>query len=272
MSLKPKKKILVVSLSIVLILAFALGYVNFFKPQSSVSTTKVKPTKALKTKKDSSTTNSSTSTTANETNTSKTISSKPEKNTTPSQNLSSTVKQTVLPKPAPAQSSKPSNSVISDSNIRTLLYNGDIAVRNFYSSAYFKNSNTKNPINLDNKTYSEMVPAITSYNILQDFMRKNYNLNSYYTETFIRKFMDETFRYINGKYYILVGNYGLMLHYSNTFKVVSKVSNGNILYLKISDYADGDTSPSVMNVALYYSGKNWLIYKFDDWGIASLAN
>lgn len=267
MSFKPKKKILVISLSIILVLVFSLVYVNFFMPKASTPTT-TKTNKAVKTKKSPPAVNSSTDSSKTQESNTETVNSKPSEANTSSQNSSSNIIKKVSPKETP----KPSIPQIEDSSIKTLLYNGDMAVRNFYSSAYVKNSNTKNPIQLDNRTYSEMIPAITSYNALKDFMRKNYNLNSYYTESFIRKFMDETFRYINGKYYIVVGNYGLMLRYDNTFKVISKTYNGNLLYIKISCYSEGDTSPNTSNAVLYHSGSSWLIYRFDGWGIPSLAN
>lgn len=266
MSFKPKKKILVISLSVVLILVFSLVYVNFFMPKTSTPTAKTN--KVVKTKKSSPTVNSSTENSKKQESNNETVNSKPSETNTPSQSSSSNSKKIVSPK----EVSKPTIPEISDSTIKTLLYNGDMAVRNFYSSAYFKNSNTKNPITLDNRTYSEMVPTINSYNALQNFMRKNYNLNSYYTESFVRKFMDETFRYINGKYYIGVGNYGLMLRYDNTFKVISRVYNKSLLYIKIYGYWDGDESPHTINCTLYYSGSNWLIYRFDDWGIPALRN
>lgn len=268
MSFKPKKKILIISLSVILVLAFSLVYVNFFMPKTSTpttTTTKIKSNNALKPKKSSPTENSK-----NQESTNETVNSKPSETNTSSQNSSPNNIKPASPKETPKPSI--SNFKIEDSNIKTLLHNGDMAIRDFYSSAYVKNSNTKNPIELDNRTYSEMIPDITSYNSLKDFMRKNYNLNSYYTESFIRKFMDETFRYINGKYYIVVGNYGLMLRYDNTFKVISKTYSGNLLYLKISSYSDGDTSPNTSNAVLYYSGNNWFIYRFDAWGIPSLAN
>lgn len=267
MSFKPKNKILVISLSIILILVCSLIYVNFFMPKTSTPTAKTN--KVVKTKKSSPAVNSSTENPKKQESSNDTVNLKPSETNIPSQSSSSSnSKKTVSPKQVP----KPAIPEISDSTIKTLLYNGDMAVRNFYSSAYFKNSNSKNPITLDNKTYSEMIPNINSYNALQNFMRKNYNLNSYYTESFVRKFMDETFRYINGKYYIVGGNYGLMLHYDNTFKVISKVYNKNLLYIKISGYWDGDTSPDTINCILYYSGNGWLIYRFDDWGIAALRN
>ncbi|MFL0253113.1 DL-endopeptidase inhibitor IseA family protein [Clostridium neuense] len=275
MSFNPKKKIIIISLSIILVLIFAFVYVNFFKSQKTSSTNKATSTKLVKPKvspkanpNSASTTSPANSSKNTENAAAETSTSKPNESTVSSRKISSNIKQQVSPKPIP----KPSASIISDNDIKALLYNGDIAVRNFYTSAYLKNSNHNSPTVLDNKYYSEMIPSITSYSMLQNFMRKNYNLNSYYTQTFIRKFMDETFRYINGKYYILVGNYGLMLQYDNTFKVISRSSNGNLLYLKISGYADGDTTPSTMNVVLYHSGTNWLIYKFNDWGIQALAN
>lgn len=266
MSFKPKKKILVISLSVILILAFSLVYVNFFMPKASAPTTKTN--KVVKTKKSSPVVNSSTENSKKQESSNETVNSKPSETNTSSQSSSSNNKKTVFPKAVP----KPSIPQISDSTIKTLLYNGDVAIRNFYSSAYFKNSNTKNPINLDNITYSEMIPAINSYNALQNFMRKNYNLNAYYTESFIRKFMDETFRYVNGKYYIGVGNYGIMLRYDSSFKVISKVYSKNFLYIKIAAYWADDKSPSTINCILYYSGNNWLIYRFDDWGIPALRN
>jgi|GEM_PF-2585054 len=269
MSFKPKKKILIISLSVILVLVFSLVYVNFFMPKTSTpTTTKIKSNNALKPKKSSPTANSSTENSKNQESTNETVNSKPSETNASSQNSSPNNIKPVSPKETP----KPSISKIEDSNIKTLLHNGDMAIRDFYSSAYVKNSNTKNPIELDNRTYSEMIPDITSYNALKDFMRKNYNLNSYYTESFIRKLMDETFRYINGKYYIVVGNYGLMLRYDNTFKVISKTYSGNLLYLKISSYSDGDTSPNTSNAVLYYSGNNWFIYRFDACGIPSLAS
>lgn len=266
MSFKPKKKILAISLSVILILVFSLVYVNFFMPKASTPTAKTN--KVVKTKKSSPAVNSSTENSKEQESSNKTASSKPSEANTSSQSSSSISKKTVSPKEAP----KPSIPEISDANIKTLLYNGDMAVRNFYSSAYIKNSNTKNPIELDNRTYSEMIPTINSYNALQSFMRKNYNLNSYYTQSFIRKFMDETFRYINGKYYIVVGNYGIMLRYDNTFKVVSKVYNKNLLYVKISGYYEDNEPYNTINCILYYSGSNWLIYRFDAWGIPALRN
>lgn len=268
MSFKPKKKILVIALSVVLILVLSLVYVNFFMPKASAPTTAKTNKPVVKTKKSSPAVNSSTENSKKQESNNETVNSKPSETNTPSQSSSSSNKKTVSPKEVP----KPTIPQISDSTIKTLLYNGDIAVRNFYSSAYFKNSNTKNPITVDSITYSEMIPTINSYNALQTFMRKNYNLNSYYTQSFIRKFMDETFRYINGKYYIGVGNYGLMLRYDNTFKVISKVYNKNLLYIKIYGYWEGDTSPNTINCILYYSGSNWLIYRFDDWGIPALRN
>lgn len=266
MSFKPKNKILVISLSVVLVLVFSLVCAKFFIPKPSVPTAKTN--KVVKTKKSSPAANSSTENSNKQESSNKSVNSKPSKTNASSQSSSTSSIKTISPKKV----QKPSIPEISDSTIKTLLYNGDMAVRNFYSSAYLKNSNTKNPITLDNRTYSEMIPTINSYNALQNFMRKSYKLNCYYTESFIRKFMDETFRYINGKYYICVGNYGLMLHYDNTFKVISRTYNGNLLYLKISDYSDGDTSSSTSNVTLYRSGNNWLIYRFDAWGIQSLAN
>jgi len=267
MSFKPKKKILVVSLSVILILAFSLVYVNFFMPKTSTPTT-TKTNKVVKPKKSSPAANSSTENSKKQESNNETVNSKPSETNTSSQNSSSSSIKTVSPKKSP----KPAIPEISDTTIKTLLHNGDMAVRNFYSSTYLKNSNTKNPIELDNRTYSEMVPAITSYNALKNFVKRNSNLNSYYTESFIRKFMDETFRYINGKYYIGVGNYGLMLRYDSTFKVISKVYNKNLLYIKIYGYWDGDEAPNTINCILYYSGNTWLIYRFDDWGIPALRN
>lgn len=266
MPFKPKKKILVISLSIILILVFSLIYVNFFMPKPSVPTTKTN--KVVKTKKISPGDNSSAENSKKQKSNNEIVNSKTSETNNSSQNLSTNNKKTASPKKV----QRPYIPEISDTTIKTLLHDGDMAVRNFYSSTYVKNSNTKNPIELDNRTYSEMIPIIPSYNALQNFMKKNCNLNSYYTESFIRKFMDETFRYINGKYYIGVGNYSLMLRYDNAFKITSKVYNKNLLYIKISGYWDGDEAPNTINCILYYSGNRWLIYRFDDWGIAALKN
>ncbi|WP_234121683.1 M56 family metallopeptidase [Clostridium hydrogenum] len=150
---------------------------------------------------------------------------------------------------------------ISNSGIINLLSKGDVSLRNSYTNIIM-NHKTGNEIDINGRSFIKLSPDIKDYNSLRRFVNQNSTLNNYYTDHFIRNFMDVTFRMVNGYYYSCYGNYGTLALYDNHCSVVSKSYNGNTLTVVLNTmYEDGSNSP--IHATLIFNGNNWSIDKTD---------
>lgn len=159
------------------------------------------------------------------------------------------------------ESSNSNFTQISNSSIINLLSKGDVSLRSSYNNI-ITNHKVGNEIIINGRSFIKLSPDIKDYTSLRSFVNQNSTLNNYYTDHFIRNFMDVTFRMVNGYYYSCYGNYGTLALYDNHCSVISKSYNGNTLTVVLNTmYEDGSINP--IHATLIFNGGNWLIDKTD---------
>lgn len=185
---------------------------------------------------------------------------------------SSTAKQTATAPITSAISTSKSpastTASISDDQIRQLLHDGDFYLRNFIVTMYKSHIDEDFQKTIDGRSFVKLIPPITNYNFLKNFIYRDYAFTSYYSDDLTRYIMDQLFVYINGTYYIGYGNLGIAFKYDNTFKVISRNYSGNTLTIEYSGHFY-DKSLGCFNATLSFNGSKWVLSKFDPWGLVS---
>ncbi|MEA5008719.1 DL-endopeptidase inhibitor IseA family protein [Clostridium tyrobutyricum] len=89
---------------------------------------------------------------------------------------------------------------------------------------------------------------------------RNYNLNKYYTDSYVNGLVNFVFQKSNDKIYMRYGNPESVVSVDNS-QIVSKKYDENKAYITIKE------NKSYLNVVLIYDGNRWLIDSFNNWGI-----
>lgn len=154
------------------------------------------------------------------------------------------------------------NAVIFDDSIKKLLFNGDEAFKNILKI----NVDGSSYINISGISYAKVTEDFSSYSSIYEYLNKNYGLNSYYTDGFIKNMVSFVFTNVNGKWYMRYGNPKPKLIVQNS-QIAYKKYDGNKVYVSLKGYYFGPQDVSYANAVLSFEGDKWLIDKFDNWGI-----
>lgn len=151
---------------------------------------------------------------------------------------------------------------ISDSAVKELLFNGDEAFQNVLRI----NVDGSSYVNVSGISYAKVTEDLSKYSSIYQYLNKNYGLNSYYTDRFIKSTVNSLFTNIDSQYYIRYGNPEPRVIVRNS-KIVSKQYDGNKVYVYLKGYSSEPDSLSYAYATLTFDGNRWLIDKFDNWGM-----
>ncbi len=150
--------------------------------------------------------------------------------------------------------------VISDSAIKELLVNGDEAFKNILKT----NVCGKSYVDVSGITYAPLTEDLSKYSSIYEYLSKNYILNNYYTDRFVKSMATFLFIRINNNYYMRYGDPESRLMIKNS-EVISKKYEFNKVHVSLKGYYSDDVSYA--SATLVFNGDKWLIDNFDNWGI-----
>lgn len=146
--------------------------------------------------------------------------------------------------------------IISDADAKSLLVNGDNAFKKILTINVDGNSY----IDISGISYAPLKENLNNYNSINDYLNKNYNLNKYYTDSYVNGLVNFVFQKSNDKIYMRYGNPESVVSVDNS-QIVSKKYDENKAYITIKE------NKSYLNAVLIYDGNRWLIDSFNNWGI-----
>ncbi|WP_412523889.1 cell wall-binding repeat-containing protein [Clostridium sp. JS66] len=152
--------------------------------------------------------------------------------------------------------------VISDDSIKNLLFTGDEAFKNMLKI----NVDGSSYINISGISYAKITEDFSKYSSIYEYLNKNYGLNNYYTDDFIKYMVSFVFTNVNGKCYMRYGNLEPRLIVQDS-QIAYKKYDGNKVYVSLKGYYFGKQDVSYSNAILSFKGNKWLIDKFDNWGV-----
>ncbi len=115
-------------------------------------------------------------------------------------------------------------------------------------------------IDISGISYAPLKENLNNYNSINDYLNKNYNLNKYYTDSYVNGLVNFVFQKSNDKIYMRYGNPESVVSVDNS-QIVSKKYDENKAYITIKE------NKSYLNAVLIYDGNRWLIDSFNNWGI-----
>lgn len=151
-------------------------------------------------------------------------------------------------------------AVISDDSIKRLLFTGDEAFKKMLKI----NVDGSSYINISGISYAKVTEDFSRYSSIYEYLNKNYGLNNFYTDDFIKNMVNYVFDNVNGKWYMRYGNPEPRLIVQNS-QIVYKKYDGNKVYVSLKGYYFGSQDVSYSNAVLSFEGDKWLIDKFDNW-------
>lgn len=149
---------------------------------------------------------------------------------------------------------------LSDEQLITLINNGDISVRNLYK--VYDQLATK--YNESDGNFTDIKENITDTETLTLYLNEQLNLNSYFSNEFIGKFISYVFKKIDGKYCARVGNFDLGFIIK---EIAAKKYEGNKLYTTFTVKNNLYNDYGNISAVLIYTDGKWIIDKMDTWGI-----
>lgn len=149
--------------------------------------------------------------------------------------------------------------VISDKDAKNLLFNGDEAFKKMLKIEVDKGSY----IILDGISYASVKDDLNKYDSIYEYLNKNFKLNTYYTDNFIKNMVKSEFKNID-ECYMRYGNPEPRLIVKDA-KIIEKKYDGNKVYVSLKGYYHGPKDISISKATLIYDGTKWVIDEFDNW-------
>ncbi|KAJ48687.1 putative cell wall-binding protein [Clostridium tetanomorphum] len=149
--------------------------------------------------------------------------------------------------------------VISNKNAKELLFNGDEAFKKMLKI----DVDDENYIDLHGISFAKINDDINSYGSIENYLNKNYELNKYYSNTFIKNMINFVFTNINGEYYMRYGNPEPAINLENA-EIVEKKYKANKVEILVKGYYY-DPEPYYLKASLEYNGGKWVIDQFHNW-------
>lgn len=150
--------------------------------------------------------------------------------------------------------------VISDKDAKNLLFNGDEAFKKMLKIEVHGESYTI----LDGISYAPVKDDLNKYDSIYEYLNKNFKLNTYYTDNFIKNMTGFVFKNIDGQCYMRYGNPEPRLIVNNA-KIIEKKYDGNKVYISLKGYYHGPKDISISKATLVYDGTKWAVDEFDNW-------
>ncbi|GAE01846.1 amidase [Clostridium botulinum B str. Osaka05] len=150
--------------------------------------------------------------------------------------------------------------VISDKDAKNLLFNGDEAFKKMLKIEVHGESY----IILDGISYAPVKDDLNKYDSIYEYLNKNFKLNTYYTDNFIKNMTGFVFKNIDGQCYMRYGNPEPRLIVNNA-KIIEKKYDGNKVYVSLKGYYHGPKDISISKATLVYDGTKWAVDEFDNW-------
>lgn len=155
---------------------------------------------------------------------------------------------------------------VSEEKIKELAFKGDKSVRAISMLVIAP----ENDVEIDNRHYRKLEKTIKTLEELNAYLNKDFNLDKYFSKNFRSKFINFLFKDINGDYYIVLGNPGLSFEIEKS-KLSSIEYDSNKAFATLTGSWEGDNGEvSNVKIELIYENKEWVIEKFDNWGIPDL--
>ncbi len=149
--------------------------------------------------------------------------------------------------------------VISNEDAKELLLNGDEA----FNKMLKIDVDGKNYIDLHGTSFAKINADINSYGSIYDYLNKNYSLNKYYSDAFMKNMVDFVFTNIDGKYYMRYGNPEPAINLKNA-EIVDKKYKENKVEVSVKGYYY-ESEPSYVKAILVYDGQKWVVDEFHNW-------
>ncbi|WP_446896973.1 cell wall-binding repeat-containing protein [Clostridium sp. LBM24168] len=150
---------------------------------------------------------------------------------------------------------------ISDGSAKALLTDGENAMKDLLNIEVDGNSY----IDISGISYAPLKDNIEG-NSIYNYLNSNYELDKYYTDSYINNFINFEFKNINGKTYMRYGNPEPAVVLDNC-SIVDKKYDGNEAYITIRGYNYIPEDTVNIDAVLIFNGDRWLIDKFNNWGI-----